>query len=88
LNSNTTRRFENRTAIELDDFVQYVLTAKEQVSYDGTIDGWDESWNLPNALLFTISIMTVVGKTRLPKPLWGGIYQNCFKSLRGNCLTS
>ena len=38
-----------------------MLKAKYEVSYDGTIDGWDQQWSLPNAILFTVSIMTIVG---------------------------
>ena len=38
-----------------------MLKAKSEVSYDGTIDGWDQQWSLPNAILFTVSIMTIVG---------------------------
>ena len=54
-------RYENRTQIDLKDFVEYVLKAKSEVNYDGTIDGWDQQWSTPNAILFTVSIMTIVG---------------------------
>ena len=54
-------RYENRTQTDLKDFVDYVLKAKAEVNYDGTIDGWEEQWSLPNAILFTVSIMTIVG---------------------------
>ena len=54
-------RYENRTQIDLKDFVGYVLKAKSEVNYDGTIDGWDQQWSTPNAILFTVSIMTIVG---------------------------
>ena len=54
-------RYENRTQIDIKDFVAYVLKAKSEVNYDGTIDGWDQQWSTPNAILFTVSIMTIVG---------------------------
>ena len=54
-------RYENRTQIDLKDFVEYVLKAKAETKYDGTIDGWDQQWSTPNAILFTVSIMTIVG---------------------------
>ena len=41
--------------------MEYVLKAKSEVNYDGTIDGWDQQWSTPNAILFTVSIMTIVG---------------------------
>ena len=41
--------------------MEYVLKAKSEVNYDGTIDGWDQQWSVPNAILFTVSIMTIVG---------------------------
>ena len=37
------------------------MNASSDYSYDGAIEGWDRKWTVPNALLFTISIMTVVG---------------------------
>ena len=30
-------------------------------NYDGEIDTWDMAWTFPNALLFTVTIMTTVG---------------------------
>ena len=54
-------RFANRTATDLNNFINFVVTAVGEVSYDGEIEGWEYAWTLPNALLFTISIMTVVG---------------------------
>ena len=41
--------------------MEYVLKAKAETKYDGTIDGWDQQWSTPNAILFTVSIMTIVG---------------------------
>lgn len=55
-------RFENRTGGDLTNFVEYVTEAKQDFQYDGTIDGWDRQWTMPNALLFTVSIMTVIGE--------------------------
>lgn len=47
----------------LRDYVSYVVNASIDTGgqYDGNVEGWDYSWTFPNALLFTISIMTVVG---------------------------
>ena len=57
----TQAQFENRTSIDLHDFVNYINKAITETKYDGTIDGWTQSWTTPNAILFTVSIMTVVG---------------------------
>lgn len=46
----------------LREYIRYILDAVEEVKYDGKINGWDESWTFPNALLFTISIMTLIGE--------------------------
>ena len=46
----------------MDEYVSYIVNATRDFGYDGEILGWDESWTFLNALLFTISIMRVVGE--------------------------
>ena len=55
--------FHETVQKRLNEFITFVVKAAEDVSYDGTIDGWDERWTFPNALLFTISIMTLIGES-------------------------
>jgi hypothetical protein len=46
------------------------VEATQSYKYDGTIDGWNTWWTFPKSLLFTITIMTTVGK----------LFQFCFLS--------
>ncbi len=53
--------FEEVVESRLYDYVSLVVNATVNYNYDGQVEGWDYDWTVPNALLFTISIMTVVG---------------------------
>ena len=55
------RRFGDRVAENLWNFIEFTLNATVEFSYDGEIEGWEDSWTLPNSLLFTVSIMTMIG---------------------------
>ncbi len=55
-------QFEDVVEERLTDYIEFVVNATKEVSYDGTVEGWDTAWTFPNALLFTISIMTVIGE--------------------------
>ena len=59
----TRAQFEDQAEASLRDYVTFINEAVADVKYDGTILGWDEAWTMPNAILFTVSIMTVVGKS-------------------------
>ena len=39
----------------------YIIEKVQKFNYDGTRDGWDDSWTFSNSLLLTISIMTTIG---------------------------
>ena len=38
-----------------------LVAAVDDVGYDGDIDTWSYDWTPPNAVLFTVTIMTTVG---------------------------
>ena len=53
--------FEVKVEEDLKAMVSRIVTACEENNYDGEIDTWDMAWTFPNALLFTVTIMTTVG---------------------------
>ena len=53
--------FEVKVEEYLNALVSKIVTACEENNYDGEIDTWDMAWTFPNALLFTVTIMTTVG---------------------------
>ena len=53
--------FEVKVEEDLEALVSRIVTACEENNYDGEIDTWDMAWTFPNALLFTVTIMTTVG---------------------------
>ena len=48
---------------DLDTYKKFIVTYYNDYNYDMT-DEWDYDWTFPKALLFTITIMTTVGKYR------------------------
>lgn len=57
----TQEQFTDRVESDLLEFIDFVVNATNEVSYDGEVEGWTYDWDFPNALLFTISIMTLIG---------------------------
>ena len=58
-------RFADKVEIDLNLFISYVINATQEYQYDGEIEGWTYFWHpneFPKALLFTITIMTTIGK--------------------------
>ena len=55
-------KFTEMAAEDLRTFVSFVVNATRDYKYDGYVEGWDESWTFPKALLFTITIMATIGK--------------------------
>ena len=54
-------QFEEVVEGRLRDYVSFVVNATTETGYDGQVDGWSYDWEFSNALLLTISIMTVIG---------------------------
>ena len=46
---------------DLRSLVDQIVTAADNLNYDGEVEGWSKDWYFPNALLFTITIMTTIG---------------------------
>ena len=58
-------RFANKTEEDINLYISYVINATIDFNYDGEIEGWDYFWHpkeFPKALLFTITIMTTIGR--------------------------
>ena len=58
-------RFANKTEEDINLYISYVINATRDFQYDGEIEGWDYFWHpkeFPKALLFTITIMTTIGR--------------------------
>ena len=53
--------FEEVIERDLYLYVDKIVTANGDLGYDGEVDTWDYDWTFPNALLFTVTIMTTVG---------------------------
>ena len=84
-------QFEEKVNESLYTFIEKVVTANGEVSFDGNNDTWDKSWTFPNSLLFTVTIMTTVGYGHIsPKSENGENYQEIFyremiSYLQDNC---
>ena len=46
---------------DLHSLAAQIVSAAENLNYDGEVEGWSKDWFFPNALLFTITIMTTIG---------------------------
>ena len=67
--------FVNQTEVDLRTFVQYVVNATKEFNYDGAVEGWEYDWEFPKALLFTITIMALIGYGHIaPKTLTGKMF--------------
>ena len=61
-------RFANKTEEDINLYISYVINATRDFNYDGEIEGWDYFWHpkeFPKALLFTITIMTTIGRIEI-----------------------
>ena len=67
--------FEVKVEEDLNALVSKIVTACEENNYDGEIETWDMAWTFPNALLFTVTIMTTVGYGHIsPKSSAGQLF--------------
>ncbi|XP_043216956.1 TWiK family of potassium channels protein 7-like [Amphibalanus amphitrite] len=63
----------NRTVREQLKLLQaFTLDLAHNHGYDGTKGDWSYSWNFPNALLFTVTIMTTIGYGHISPKTNGG----------------
>ena len=53
--------FEELVERDLHLYIDKIVAANGDHGYDGEVDTWDYDWTFPNALLFTVTIMTTVG---------------------------
>ena len=67
--------FEDKVSNDLHQYVGKIVAAAGDHNYDGEVDTWDYDWTLPNALLFTVTIMTTVGYGHIsPKSATGQLF--------------
>ena len=53
--------FMDKLEGDLHQYVTKIVEAAGENSYDGEVETWDYDWTFPNALLFTVTIMSTVG---------------------------
>ena len=60
---------------DLHSLVKKMVDAAASVNYDGEVETWTRAWTFPNALLFTITIMTTIGYGHIsPKSFSGQLF--------------
>ena len=53
--------FEDKVEADVHAYIGKIVAAYDEHNYDGEVDTWSYDWTLPNAVLFTVTIMTTVG---------------------------
>ena len=53
--------FMDKVSGDLHQYVTKIVDASGENNYDGEVETWDYDWTFPNALLFTVTIMSTVG---------------------------
>merc|ERR1712079_148199 len=53
--------YYDKVSADLHSLAAQIVSAAENHNYDGEVEGWSKDWFFPNALLFTITIMTTIG---------------------------
>lgn len=60
---------------DLKKLEAYIIKSVNNYNYDGTVDGWDDSWTFANALLLTMTIMSTIGYGHIaPATSWGKFF--------------
>ena len=68
---------------DLHSLAAQIVSAAENLNYDGEVEGWSKDWFFPNALLFTITIMTTIGYGHIsPKTEQGKIFTVLYSMVR------
>ena len=53
--------FMEKVSGDLHQYITKIVDASGENNYDGEVETWDYDWTFPNALLFTVTIMSTVG---------------------------
>ncbi|CAL4069767.1 unnamed protein product [Meganyctiphanes norvegica] len=60
---------------DLKKMEDFIISAVQNHAYDGTIDGWSDTWTFSSALLLTMTIMSTIGYGHIaPATFWGKIF--------------
>ena len=71
---------------DLHSLAAQIVSAAENLNYDGEVEGWNKDWFFPNALLFTITIMTTIGYGHISPQTDSGKLFTILYAMVGECI--
>ena len=77
--------FSYQVGEDLHSLAAQIVSAAENLNYDGEVEGWNKDWFFPNALLFTITIMTTIGYGHISPQTDSGKLFTILYAMVGEC---